>query len=211
MPRTTKKINTPIRTICLGATHFYLCFHADDYSHREQTKTISSTGFGTPGTSSKKVSKVALTTKLTFKMRLAYRVTVKHMRTAVSLFNQKVNVNFGNQWLISTAWKNRNRRHYLSRLLIAARKPLQLNELILLHIRLDDSCTRVWFGITSQPAVDILLSTAFSNRFIHEIFLNWKKSRTLEFPASRNSSAQALEHGSHRDQLKHYENMPNKL
>lgn len=60
----------------------------------------------------------------------------------------------------------------LSRLRTATIQPLQIEELFLLHLRLGDLCTLIWFGIAPQLSVNMLLGTSFKDRFIIRIFLS---------------------------------------
>lgn len=102
-------------------------------------------------------------------MLLTDAVTVINFRTAIGLLNTGAGVNLVRPSPIPTGRKYHNKRLDLPGLCTATRRTLQLDALIILHLRLGDQCACVWFGVALHLAVDILLQTTFKDQFIHGI------------------------------------------
>lgn len=86
---------------------------------------------------------------------------------------------------ISPERKNGVKKEALSRLWNATKQPLQIDELIILHLRLGDLCTRVHFRIALQLVVNRPIGTSFIDRFICGVSLP-KKSSTVAHATSNN-------------------------
>lgn len=116
-----------------------------------------------------KESEVSIKTKPIYKVPLTYGVTDKTMCTAVNLLDTEADVNPMHTSFTRTVLKNGIRRHDLSRLHTTTRKFLELDEFVLFHLRLGDSCTRDWICIAPHIPVDTLLGTSCIDRFIRKI------------------------------------------
>lgn len=73
------------------------------------------------------------------------------------------------RWLPSS-WHDRIQPSPVANLSAAANQPIPVIGVILLHVRLGDLCTKVWFGVVERLVTPCLLGTSFSDRFIKAIF-----------------------------------------
>lgn len=152
----------------------------------------------------KKEAEAAFTMKPTYEVLLMYEITVKPMCIAVNLLDIGADSNLMHPSIISNYWNYRIMCHDHPRMRTATEGTLQVDGLILPHLRLGDLCTPVWFDIRCARC-----SWNYSGHRIHRSvysrkFLNWMKSCTLEMPASPNSSTRVAEHVSQRGRFKYY-------
>lgn len=92
------------------------------------------------------------------------------MNTTVPLLHTGDGVNLIYVALIPLGWRTSIKKEALLKLRTTTKQPLYNERLVLLHLRLGDLCTQVWFGIASQIADDMLVGNAFIDHFIHRIF-----------------------------------------
>lgn len=96
--------------------------------------------------------------------KISYGITATLMRIAHGLFDTGAVVNLIQSSMIPTSWAHHIKRDGLPTLRTATKQLLLLNGLILLHLRIGDLNTRVWFGVAPWLAFDVLLGTAFIDR-----------------------------------------------
>lgn len=110
-----------------------------------------------------------------YKRVVAYGTPVKAMHTAVALLNSGAGANFIHSALISPEWRNNVKKESLPKLQSATRQPPQTRDLVMLHLRLREVFSRVWFGIAPKFAIKLLPGPAFIDRFICNIFPSKRK------------------------------------
>lgn len=105
--------------------------------------------------------------KLTYK--IWYDKSVKEFHTVVALFYTAASVTLISSALIPPKWRN-SMKQSLTRLRTATKQQLQIEGIVLLHLRLGDLYTWVWFSIESELIVNMVLVTAFIDILIRGIF-----------------------------------------
>lgn len=97
------------------------------------------------------------------------------MQNAHCLLDRRAGVNFIRSSMIPTNRGYHIKQDGIPTLCTTTKQPMLLYKLILLNLDTGNLSTCVWFGIAAQLAVDILLCTAFNDRFIRGFFSSEQK------------------------------------
>lgn len=104
---------------------------------------------------------VAYMSRPSYKIEVTCGWSIKSLYTTVAFLDTAACVNFIHSALIAPARRNRVKKKAPPRLRTATKYPVQFEGLIMLYLRPEDLCTRVWFGIAPQFAINMLLGASF--------------------------------------------------
>lgn len=103
-------------------------------------------------------------------------MTATVMRAAHCLLDSEAGSNPTRSSVVTIFCAYRIKRDGPPTLRTATKQPSHLDGLTLLNLLIGNLDTRVWPEIVPQHSVDILLRTAFIDRFIRDIFLSERKA-----------------------------------
>lgn len=127
-------------------------------------------------------SNIAFMAEPTYKCRVTYGPKTNSKHAATCLLDTVAGVKLINFSLINTSWKSRIKLESTSKLRTETRRPVRLDGLNFLHLRIHDISTCVSLGCVPHLAVNIFIGTAIIGRFIREIFPVQRKFVSRQLP-----------------------------
>lgn len=114
-------------------------------------------------------------TRPTYHFKAFYKITATMMRSAHCLLDTRARVKLIRSSLSPINWAYHIKPDRLPTLCIATKQQSPVGGLILINLSIGNLNSRVWSRKVPQLAVDILLSTAFTDRLIRVIFPSEQK------------------------------------
>lgn len=145
--------------------------------------------------------------KSTYKIAIELGVNAQQLKPHTCLLDTGAGLIVVSKAFLKSEWLPCIMKQQFPRLRTATKKPISLDGIILLFIRIGDFSVREWFGIVGNLALDILLGTSFIYRHIRGVFSSERKvvpwNSSLASILLRNSSAVVQHHICEQDREKY--------